>query len=520
MISDQHRAARSGRITFVIMCVAFIVTDAFVRPSRAQPPRDNKNGNAPATANSAASEVQARTQRIERGLRGPTEVAFTDAPLVEALTYLEDLHAIEIQIDKNAFKKLKVSEDTPVTLTISGISLHSALKLLLEPLSLAVIIDDGKLVVTDRESAKAQLSTLNMVESQLAEILGVGITPNDLTTAITTVIEPTSWQQNGGQGTLLFKQQPEAAGNPNNVLIVHQRRGILPDVAILIQELADAVRDPKIVTDESRAETRQYSIRTLETLGLTNAEILEVITKRFLSGRTDEEQQQFTAKIDGKKLIVTQTREIHRLIGNLFQAVDETSRTLDAQAARKVFELSSASDQLNTRFVRKVLSQPMDLSHLKGDLSDVLELIAAETGLQIHTGNADTVRPEAFTNVVDVNAQDLSLSELLDKLLDPASLSWYVEYPELIVVTSREDAATHLELRAYRTKERLPAAQASSVLMPQILKIEPKSWYQQGGPGRMHSLSGILIVNQTARVHQQITEFLSRQNQGGPLPKK
>ena len=98
-------------------------------------------------------------QRIQRALSEPTEVAFNDNPLEEALNYLKDLHGIEIWIDKEALSADGIATDQQVNLNLSGISLRSALRLLLEPLLLTYVIEDEVMKITTQVKADEKMST-------------------------------------------------------------------------------------------------------------------------------------------------------------------------------------------------------------------------------------------------------------------------------------------------------------------------------------------------------------------------
>ena len=98
-------------------------------------------------------------QRIQRALSEQTEVAFNDNPLEEALNYLKDLHGIEILLDKVALSADGIATDTQVNLNLSGVSLRSALRLLLEPLLLTYVIEDEVMKITTQVVADEKMST-------------------------------------------------------------------------------------------------------------------------------------------------------------------------------------------------------------------------------------------------------------------------------------------------------------------------------------------------------------------------
>ena len=98
-------------------------------------------------------------KRIEQALLRDTEVAFNDIPLEEALNYVKDFHSIEIILDKEALRADGIATDSQVNLNISGVSLSSALNLLLEPLKLDYVIKNELLVITTRSTADETMET-------------------------------------------------------------------------------------------------------------------------------------------------------------------------------------------------------------------------------------------------------------------------------------------------------------------------------------------------------------------------
>jgi tetratricopeptide (TPR) repeat protein len=98
-------------------------------------------------------------RRIESALRSPTQLEFIDTPLRDVIEYLKDYHQIEIQIDQRALDDVAITTDTPVTRNLKGISLKSALRLLLRELDLQYIIQDEVLLITTPEVADTLLIT-------------------------------------------------------------------------------------------------------------------------------------------------------------------------------------------------------------------------------------------------------------------------------------------------------------------------------------------------------------------------
>ncbi len=97
--------------------------------------------------------------KIRKALDEPTNLEFVETPLTDVIDYLKDLHGIEIQIDNKALEDAGAGTDTPVTKNLRGISLRSALRLMLGPMDLAFVIKDEVLLITTKEKADAELVT-------------------------------------------------------------------------------------------------------------------------------------------------------------------------------------------------------------------------------------------------------------------------------------------------------------------------------------------------------------------------
>jgi hypothetical protein len=95
--------------------------------------------------------------KIRAALDSPTTMEFLETPLVDAVEYLKDLHAIEIQLDTKALEDDGTGTDTPVTGTLKGISLASALRLVLSRLELTYVVSDGVLLITTPQAVSRKV---------------------------------------------------------------------------------------------------------------------------------------------------------------------------------------------------------------------------------------------------------------------------------------------------------------------------------------------------------------------------
>lgn len=132
-----------------------------------------------------AGRRQAIAQRhLRKALESPTTLEFIETPLKDVVDYLKDLHGIEIQIDQRALDGVGVSSDSPVTRNLKGISLRSALTLMLKELELTYCIQHEVIQVTTRDAVDSQVSVQTYSAADIAD-------DEAAATALTKVVEMT-----------------------------------------------------------------------------------------------------------------------------------------------------------------------------------------------------------------------------------------------------------------------------------------------------------------------------------------
>lgn len=96
---------------------------------------------------------------IRAALDQNTNVKFTERPLSGVIDDLKQSHAIEIQLDRRALDDAGIPSSTPITRGIKGVTLRSALNLLLDDLDLTYVVQSGVLMVTTKAEAQKLQST-------------------------------------------------------------------------------------------------------------------------------------------------------------------------------------------------------------------------------------------------------------------------------------------------------------------------------------------------------------------------
>jgi RNA polymerase sigma factor (sigma-70 family) len=99
----------------------------------------------------------ATEHKILEALERTTRIDFVDEPLADAISFLKELHGIQILVDQAALDELGISTDATVNLQVSDISLRSALKHLLRNLGLTYTVRDEVMLITTPEANEKQL---------------------------------------------------------------------------------------------------------------------------------------------------------------------------------------------------------------------------------------------------------------------------------------------------------------------------------------------------------------------------
>lgn len=107
-------------------------------------------------AGAATQPAQSPAERIVEKLKKPVTLDFTDSALADVVDFLRDFTGENVVLDRLALEEQGITPDTPITLKLAGVSLKTALSLILEQIKLAWIIRDEVLFITTEEQAVAR----------------------------------------------------------------------------------------------------------------------------------------------------------------------------------------------------------------------------------------------------------------------------------------------------------------------------------------------------------------------------
>ena len=193
---------------------------------------------------------------FEQRLLSHVDLDFKDTPLKQVIEDLRQMAQINIVADVDALREAGVNLDCPLSLKVEDISLKSALNLLVKQVRLTYVIEDEVLQITTEEHAKGKLKMVTYPVAELVVPFGSGEcelapficrtcpelagkrTPGTtaeefLLRLITSTIEPSSWSEVGGKGTIQYFPLGLA-------LVVNQTQDVQEQIADLLTALRRA----------------------------------------------------------------------------------------------------------------------------------------------------------------------------------------------------------------------------------------------------------------------------------------
>jgi len=166
---------------------------------------------------------------------------FVDTPLSDVVLYLQDFHKINIAFDHKTLDKAGIRTDKQVTRTLKGVTLQSALRLILRELGMTYVIGDEVLLLTTVEEGEERLITKSYEVGDLVVVRDennrLWADYRTLIDVVTPAIAPTSWEEVGGPASI----HGATFGNAK-LLVVSQTAEVHEKVARLLEDLMGEVR--------------------------------------------------------------------------------------------------------------------------------------------------------------------------------------------------------------------------------------------------------------------------------------
>jgi len=200
--------------------------------------------------------LRSSLRSLEQVLESETSCRFRKIPLRQVLHELAWKHQIRFFLDEQAVTDEGISLDQEVTLEISGISLETALHLLLHPLGLDLVNDGNSLTVTT--AAKADEDSIYQAVYPVGDLVDATNPDADLDNLITMFLQSTGgrWMENDGDGgeitqvnqtrSLVVRQDQRAHRQIEGILSALRR-------ARELQRLSPTVEAPGSISVPERA---------------------------------------------------------------------------------------------------------------------------------------------------------------------------------------------------------------------------------------------------------------------------
>lgn len=183
-------------------------------------------------AETCAAQVSAGAS-LQEALARKTSVEFVETPLADAIAELEQRLRFEVEIDHRSLNDMGIGCDTPVTRRLSGISIESALDLLLRDLDLTFTTKDNILLILTKEAEACDLRVKVYPVGDLTKDAPHGV--DHLATTVKKTVAPTSWDEVGGPAAIV---PCENAGM--KVLVVSQTWNVHRKIERLLADLHSA----------------------------------------------------------------------------------------------------------------------------------------------------------------------------------------------------------------------------------------------------------------------------------------
>ena len=177
--------------------------------------------------------------RILKALSTPVTIQSFQRPLGIVLAQLSQQAGVSIILDRQALEAINIKAESEVTLNLRGITARNALQLAcrsLDPTLTWAIMNEGVLVTTKEESQNLCVTRIYPVGDLIETEDESGADYDPLLDVICRVIEPASWDSEGGMGSIFPLPSAQA-------LICTQTREVHEEVRRLIEILRE-IRDP------------------------------------------------------------------------------------------------------------------------------------------------------------------------------------------------------------------------------------------------------------------------------------
>lgn len=221
-------------------------------------------------ANTNKPEVNSIEAQLITALDRQIEVAFVDTPLKQAIGKIQNLLDVNVVIDSMGLEEAGVQLSHPISLVLNGVSARSIFRLMLEPLNLAIVVDNEVIKITSLQRSKGELSVVSYpLEGVLQSVTWPGggserellAMCQNLARIIVATIEPNSWEEVGGTASVRVHELTHS-------LVVRQTRDVHDEIAGLLDKIRLTKKLPAIPS--SAATGDKYAVPVIKTYAVAD----------------------------------------------------------------------------------------------------------------------------------------------------------------------------------------------------------------------------------------------------------
>jgi hypothetical protein len=268
-------------------------------------------------------------KKIEMLLADKIDLNLDALSLKDVFSQIGKQKNLPVWIDQEALKQAGIDPAaTLIVKSLSGISLKSALKLILQDFNLTTVIKDEVLQVTTKDKAGSELSVrlypIGDLVAQATDEYSSADAATSLVDNISSTVRPESWTEKGGQGSI------EPYGVEQPVLVIAQTDEAQYGVADLLAQLREVRRRQRVEAAQAQKDQpateklvlKIYPIRNHDNdpSAMTPQEVAEAVQGLVQPGSWSLPEiyiRGFTGK-----LVVRQTPAIHREIDKLLDKIE------------------------------------------------------------------------------------------------------------------------------------------------------------------------------------------------------
>lgn len=440
---------------------------------------------------------------IELALDKKVTLEFENAELVDVLRALRETMRINIVVDQPGLEEEGISTDTPISISIGDVSARSVLNLILEPLNLAWVIENEVLLITSQLRAQGRLIA---AAYPVADLLpGVNQDAEELSferliDLITTVVEPDSWQEVGGLGSI-------RANGTTLSLVIRQTQQTHEEVSNLLDQLR-----------RLQQESRRSEVPVTGDAGASRSGIQKDSTED--SSRSSE---------NANTVVDTAIRPIDSAVSP--PAESRRMQDLMAEFRRSIVSLNHEGSSNNSvphfsAHAHHALNSPVSTT-FDMQLSPALVLLGREASCYIIADWRDLERASVSRRTrVSLMTEGIPLRDALQEILSPLNLT-FVPQGRLILIRSQSTA--NLIERQYAVSDLLnvsikwpvPADFDRSVSdLIELIKrtVNPQSWSGEDVSISSTKEGNAILIRHTEGTHQRVASLLKSLRSQLPMP--